>query len=116
MWSSVTIDQAFLLWNDDMVHRLRAWQVLDGEKPGLIVINPAMLSHAWPRQRFIDEHGFDPLGGMAAPGATAGAQRAMGADLSERVAERINEHSALPVIVFDAAGMSVRMLRKPEAP
>jgi len=96
----VTIDQAFVLWNDDMVHRLRAWQVLDGQKPGLVVINPAMLTHAWPREQFRRAHGFDPVAGPTAGGSD-----------SERAA-RINEQSPLPVIEFEMKGPSVRMLRK----
>jgi len=100
MWESVTIDQAFVLWNDDMVHRLRAWQVLDGQKPGLVVINPAMLTHAWPREQFRRAHGFDPVAGPTAGGSD-----------SERAA-RINEQSPLPVIEFEMKGPSVRMLRK----
>ena len=108
MWESVTAERGFLIWADDMAYRLRAWQILDGEKPGLAVLNPALLTHPWPRREFVRVHGFDPLAGVALPGADTAP-----ADRSGEVARRINLQSSLPVFVFDPAGPSVRLLRKP---
>lgn len=116
MWQSITIDRGLVLWADDMVYRLHIWQVLDGEKPGLEVLNPAMLSHPWPRREFARTHGFDPADGLRlaeAGTAAGGLPKAQTEELVDRLAQRLNEESELPVIVFDPAGRSVRMLRKP---
>jgi hypothetical protein len=116
MWESVAAEPGFLIWADDMAYRLRAWQILDGEKPGLVVVNPALLTHPWPRREFARIHGFDPLAGVALPRAgrlgQAGADTVL-ANLSGGVARRLNLQSSLPVFVFDPAVPSVRLLRKP---
>jgi hypothetical protein len=116
MWSSITVEPAFVLWHSDMVHQLLAWQVLDGEKPGLVVLNPATLTHAWPRAQFVERYGVDPVVG---PGrAPKPGREAVGGEaaLVEAIAERLNEGSELPVIIFDASVPSVHMLRKAEVP
>ncbi|MBK7771044.1 MAG: DUF2723 domain-containing protein [bacterium] len=115
MWSSITVEPAFVLWHSDMVHQLLAWQVLDGEKPGLVVLNPATLTHAWPRAQFAERYGVDPVAGLAVPKP---GREAVGGEaaLVEAIAERLNEGTELPVIIFDAAVPSVRMLRKAEVP
>ena len=111
MWESVSIDRGFVLWHSDTVHRLQMWQTLDGEKPGLVVVNPAQLTHPWPRRQFTARFGFDPLEGVAV-GAGAPAQA-----VADGIAERINAASDLPVVVFrfDESGPSVIMLNKAEA-
>ncbi len=116
MWESVTAERGFLIWADDMAYRLRAWQILDGEKPGLVVVNPALLTHPWPRREFTRRHGFDPLAGVTLPRegqlGRAGADTVV-ANLLGGTARSINAQSSLPVFMFDPAGPSVRMLRKP---
>ena len=116
MWQSITTERALVLWADDMVYRLHIWQVLDGEKPGLEVLNPATLSHPWPRRQFARVHGFDPVDGIELPDAgiaAGGLSKGQADDLVGRLAQRLNEESALPVIVFDPSVPSVRLLRKP---
>jgi len=111
MWSAITIDQAFVLWHNDMVHQLLVWQVLDGEKPGLAVYNPAMLTHPWPRRQFAQEYGFDPIEGLQTPNLN---DTAAGERMADQIGMRINAMSALPVIEFDGEQRSVRMLKKPD--
>ncbi|MBK9304576.1 MAG: DUF2723 domain-containing protein [bacterium] len=118
MWESVTAERGFLLWADDMSFRLRAWQILDGEKPGLVVVNPALLTHPWPRREFARIHGFDPLQGVALPrpGQLGSPQAGrILAELVDGAARSIGAQSDLPVFVFDPSGPSVRQLRKPAA-
>ena len=117
MWESVKLDRGFVLWHSDTVHRLQMWQVLDGEKPGLVVVNPAQLTHPWPRRRFSERFGFDPLEGVPVAAGAAGAPGAAGQAVVDGIAERINDASDLPVVVFrfDESGPSVIMLNKPEA-
>lgn len=112
MWSAITIDRAFVLWHNDMVHQLLVWQVLDGEKPHLAVHNPAMLTHPWPRRQFAQEFGFDPVEGLPTPDLN---DPAAGARLVDAISQRLNALSPLPVIEFDGERRSVRMLKKPGA-
>ncbi len=114
MWSSITVERAFVLWHSDMVHTLLAWQVLDGEKPGLVVLNPAMLTHDWPRRQFEARYGFDPVAGLELPSPDRVAD---GQEIAavEAIAGHLNRGSDLPVIIFDASVPSVLMLRKEDA-
>ncbi len=115
MWQSITIDRGWVLWADDMVYRLNGWQILDGEKPGLEVLNPATLTHTWPRREFARRHGFDPSAGLRLPAGGAPGQVLSGAaaaDLAGQLTRNLNEMSDLPVIEFDPAVPSVRLLRK----
>ncbi len=111
MWSAITVDQAFVLWHSDMIHQLLIWQVLDGEKPNLVICNPAMLTHPWPRRQFTQKYGFDPVEGLVSPNLSDGAA---GARMAEGIARRVNAQSPLPVIEFDGEKRSVRMLKKPD--
>lgn len=112
MWSSVTVERAFVLWHSDLVHQLLIWQVLDGEKPDLVVLNPATLTHEWPRRQFAARYGCDPGAGLNLPDLAAGASGQESAAV-EAIAGRLNQGTDLPVIIFDAAVPSVVMLRKP---
>ena len=53
LWNSIPAERGLVIWNHDMVWRLRAYQLLDGEKPGLEVVNPLLFTHRWPRRRFV---------------------------------------------------------------
>ena len=110
MWMSVPFEEGFVIWGDDMVHRLTEYQLLRGEKPRVIALNPAQLTYPGPHDAFIARHGFDPLEDLPPlpPPVDDPSTRA----LYEAIAERINRASPLPLVVFDPAGRSVRMLRK----
>ena len=79
-----------MLWWSDYYTRLRAYQILDGEKPDVYVENPAMLSWLAPRRAFAQRFGFDPLDGieLSDPGKLA------------LVASNIARQTNLPVIVI----------------
>lgn len=123
MWASIPFPRGIVAWSDDMYVRLRAYQLLDHEKPGLAVVNPVLLTHARPREGFIARVGFDPLAGIAdriAP--LAGSQGNFGAmgdsaerEARDRILENINRQTGLPVVVFVPESTSVRLLRKPGA-
>lgn len=116
MWQSITLERGWVLWADDMVYRLQCWQLLDGEKPGLEVLNPATLTHDWPRREFARRHGFDPAAGLQLPAPGAAGRVVSGAaaaDLAQQLARNLNALSDLPVVEFDPATPSVRLLRKP---
>ena len=62
-WRSVPFDRGLVFWRNDLYARLRAYQILEGERPGLLVENPGVLTWAKPRARFRAIHGFDPWNG-----------------------------------------------------
>ncbi|MFN8176934.1 MAG: DUF2723 domain-containing protein [bacterium] len=115
MWEKIPFERGFVLWSDDMFARLRVYQLLDGEKPELDVINPWWLFFPATRTRFTAEHGFDPVLGISMPASWL-RNPPPGTPPLERILEalegRINDHTELPVIVFDAEKRSVRLLKK----
>ncbi len=116
LWTSIPAERGFVVWNHDMAWRLRAYQILDGEKPGLEVMNPLLFTHRWPRQRFEERHGFDPAPESALRARAASLRPATRADLdrmtSETIAGEINRHSELPVYVFMPEAGMTRLLPK----
>lgn len=108
MWSDIPFDRAVVVWSSDLSTRLIEYQLLRGEKPGIEVVNPALLAQPLPRERFRLRHGFDPLEGVALPDSPAGLE-AMGVS----VAQAVNRRSPLPVVLFLPETESVRLLRKP---
>ncbi|HEY2953861.1 MAG TPA: DUF2723 domain-containing protein [Candidatus Eisenbacteria bacterium] len=117
MWGSIPFERGFVAWGDDMFQRLREYQLLQGEKPGLRVVNPYLLVSDQARRRFVAENGFDPLAGIA-PQITPAMAFAPGSDSLLREAQRaiarnINRQTPLPVVEFIPESASVRMLRKP---
>ncbi|TMQ59321.1 MAG: hypothetical protein E6K72_01725 [Candidatus Eisenbacteria bacterium] len=121
MWASIPFTSGFVIWADDMFLRLREYQLLDGEKSGLSVVNPALLTHPQPRKRFLEEHGFDPLAGIEdriTPLVMGWREFAPGPDSLVRdpgvlIARNINRQTSLPVVEFLPESASVRLLRKP---
>jgi hypothetical protein len=87
---ALPFDRGVVLWHSDSYARLRARQLLDGEKPGLVVINPAMLTWAPERRAQTLALGFDPLAGM---------RLESDADLAG-VAGNIARQTTLPVVDF----------------
>jgi len=124
MWTSIPFTRGFVVWSDDMYLRLREYQLLNGEKPELAVVNPFLLTHLHPRSRFAGEHGFDPLGGIAdriTPLVAGWESFAPGRDTLIREAKdlilhNINRQTPLPVVEFLPESVSVRLLRKPAEP
>lgn len=115
-WLRITPDRALVLWPRDLYVRLREYQLLRGEKPGLEVYNPWLLAHPAVRRRFFARHGFDPLGD-AVPSRAALLARAGESSEADRfvaaVAMRINARSPLPVVLFEPEVPRVTVLPKP---
>ena len=82
--------RGIVIWDSDSYVRLRAYQLLDGDQPGLVVVNPAMLT--WPAERRAKARalGFDPLAGLRLDSD---------ADLAT-VARNIARQTRLPVVDF----------------
>jgi len=110
MWERIPDEPGFVLWGDDMSHRLREYQWLDGRGRALTVVDPVLLVHRAARARFVREHGLDPFAGEPAPALPQpNATRAF----TDSVARRLNAATELPVYVFDPAIPSVIRLTKP---
>lgn len=110
MWRDIPYARAIVLWPNDMWTRLREYQLLRGENPGLEVWTPATLTHPYPRRLFKERHGLDPTIGFdweLGIGTPTKDQRQV-----ESMARAINQRTPLPVILFDAKHDSVRLLRK----
>jgi transmembrane protein TMEM260 (protein O-mannosyltransferase) len=111
-WNEIPHDRAIVLWPDDIYYRLKEYQTLRGEKPGLDVYNTANLFQENGRTRFRRKHGFDPLGAMddahrrqpLKPEFVIGQQRSAGdAHAFAVVHEHIAQTADVPVIAFELA-------------
>jgi hypothetical protein len=116
LWRSVPADSGFVLWPDDMVAHLVEYQRLAGEKPALEVLHPVELTQLAPRSRFIARHGFDPvptqmIGARAREHPPRDVQE-LSALIAGAVADEINARSPLPVVWFDPAAGTARVLEK----
>lgn len=103
VWRGIPHEQGFVLWPRDMYCRFIEFQRFDGEKPGLYVTAPHLLTHPSQRREFERRFGFDPLAGLRMRSEQ---------DLG-MVAENINRLSPLPVVVVDQLGFAVTTLPKP---
>jgi hypothetical protein len=63
-WKSIRFHRGFVLWLNDFYTHLKAYQILEGDRPGIQVENPNMLTWKAHRERFENEFGFDPLEGL----------------------------------------------------
>jgi hypothetical protein len=100
LWMRVPFEQGFVVFGDDLVHRLWEYQLLRGEKPRVIALNPALLSYPRYHAAFLARHGFDPLEGLP---PTSVIDEASKRAWFKAVTDRINHRSPLPVLVFDPA-------------
>jgi hypothetical protein len=119
MWTSIPVDSGLVFWPNDMYSRLHEYQWLRGEQRGLTVIHPINLVRDRPRQLFRQAFGFDPIEGVVVtlgPDGRPSAGGELGEVYFSEVYQRINRMTNLPVILFNPAIGSVRMLRKPGAP
>ncbi len=109
MWERIPDEPGFVLWADDMSHRLREYQLLGGRGRSLVVVDPVLLAHPRARERFTRAHGFDPLAGAVLPRRVdAGATAA----LAESVALALDRGTPWPVYVFAPEVPSVRRVVK----
>ena len=102
LWRSIPFERGIVLWREDRYATLLTYQILDGERPGLYVSDPAVLSWNTQRRAFKTRFGFDPLDGLT-PLTTA---------KTVLIPENINRLTALPVAVFDPGQAMVHVLPK----
>jgi len=110
MWERIPDEPGFVLWGDDMSHKLREYQLFDGRGRALTVVDPVLLAHRVARERFAREHGVEAFYGAALPALPDPVATAA---FTDSVARRLNAVTPLPVYVFDPAQPSVRRLMKP---
>lgn len=65
-WLRIPFERAIVTWHDDHVNRLKLYQILGGERPGLYVENPNRLTWPGPRRAFHARFGMDPFEGLGA--------------------------------------------------
>lgn len=115
MWDSIPFEEAIVIWPDDMSWRLREYQWLAREKPGIDVENPWNLANTAPRSRFTRKHGFDPWQGVNIEVGPDG--RPLGGEgyveaFYAGFARNLSQQARVPVILFDPKKQSVRLLQK----
>jgi hypothetical protein len=111
MWASIPRERGYVIFEDDQWYRLVAFQVLEGTKRELTVVNPVHFRHAGVRRAFAARHGFDPLAQLPpAQWAAAGT----GAELDPLRAAMVDglARTGEPVFVFLPQVPSVRLLRE----
>ncbi|HEY6572713.1 MAG TPA: hypothetical protein VI198_05285, partial [Candidatus Eisenbacteria bacterium] len=90
-WQSVPFDRGLVFWNNDLYARLRAYQLLEGSRTGLLVEHPGILTWAGPLRRFRESRGFDPWNGVTP---------ASDSDLA-RLPALAEQAGGLPAVDFD---------------
>ena len=110
IWQAIPYERAIVIWPVDGAARLREYQVIRGEKPGLDVVNTAILTNDAPRARFRRKYGFDPLAlvdrmrfrGPVQPEFVIG-QQSSPDDMRglALIHECIAERAGVPVVAFD---------------
>ena len=63
-WRALPFERGIVLWNSDHYAQLVVLGLLENEKPGVIVDNPATLTWPAARAAFGRRLGFDPLAGL----------------------------------------------------
>jgi hypothetical protein len=118
MWSSIPADSGFVFWTNDMNYKLRVYQLLAGEKPGLWVGQALMLNRTQVREQFLRQNGFDPMVGFVLDEQamlSADAKDTYTREAIDSIESRVNAMTGLPVIHFDPQVPTVRLLLKPPA-
>ncbi len=111
MWTGIPRERGFVIWEDDMSYRLVAYQLLDGLKPGLVVVNPVTFKNPLARRTFAARHGFDPAGDLPPAAAYTEGEGPELDPLREAVVDRL-ARTGEPVLVFLPQVPSVRLLRE----
>ena len=89
-WALIPFERGIVLWGDDHAHRLWLMQLLEGQRPGLIVEVPGMLGWPLRRESFARRAGFEALG----------AHELRTTDDLGHVPEWIRAGTTLPVVEF----------------
>jgi len=112
MWRAVPIRRGYVIWDDDMCERLVQYQLLDREKPELVVVGPRLLMDAGARALFARRHGVDPLGGGSPPADDMADRPDVIHRFADQVAEGINRGTRDSVIVFEPERPALLLLPK----
>jgi hypothetical protein len=64
-WHLITVEEGIVLWENDYYTHLKAYQLLEGDKPGLHVDNPNILTWDSAQLAFRRKFGFDPVAGLS---------------------------------------------------
>jgi hypothetical protein len=118
MWQAIPMDSAIVFWSTDLYYKLLEYQLLRGEKPGVVVAHPRGLYFPGGRARFIARTGIDPLDDpevMAYTGLRAYSADSLVRGSIDAVENSVNRRTHLPVIRFDPEQRSMRLLLKPGA-
>jgi hypothetical protein len=115
MWQAIPMDSAIVFWSTDLYYKLLEYQLLEGEKPGVVVAHPRALYTPGGRARFFARTSIDPLADPAV--AVYDSLPAYSPDSLVRrsidaVESSVNRRTSLPVIHFDPEQGSVRLLLK----
>ncbi len=115
MWEAVPPDTAIVFWPDDRYLRLREYQLLRGEKPALLVLNPHLLVEDQTRARLERRFGVDPLEGHPIPAIEPGSpdEQIRIQLYFKAVIRDFNDRMRTPVILFDPSVPIVQRMRKP---
>ncbi len=89
-FDALPFDRGVVVWNSDSYTRLVALQLLEGRKPGVIVLNGGVLTWPAARREAAKRLGFDPLEGL---------ELRTDEDLA-RIAPRLAERPGLAVADF----------------
>jgi hypothetical protein len=115
MWAAVPLARGYVVWDDDMHFRLRCYQLLEGNRPGLVVVQPRQLMDDGARALFVKRHGIDPLAGGSPPRESDADTPEQVAAFADRIARGLNA-GADSVVVFLPQQPSLQLLTKPGAP
>jgi hypothetical protein len=114
IWNELPDDSSMVFWPSDAYARLRENQIFRGEKRGLFVMNPNFLGYEFPRRRFLERFGFDPIEGFEihpiAPGQPDEARRIR--ELDARLVLHVNSRAWVPVIYMEPERRILLRLRK----
>jgi transmembrane protein TMEM260 (protein O-mannosyltransferase) len=118
MWSSIPPDTAIVSWNDDRFNRLLEYQILRGEKPALLIVNPDVLLSGKIRREVLRRFGADPREGFRPSPYRSGTETESEyiAAARQDLVRRLNERVRVPVILFDPSVPIVWQYRKPWEP
>jgi hypothetical protein len=114
MWAAVPLARGYVVWDDDMHFRLRGYQLLEGNRPGLVVVQPRQLMDDGARALFVKRHGIDPLAGGSPPRESDSDTPEQIAAFADRIARGLNAGPD-SVVVFLPQQPSLQLLTKPVA-
>ena len=99
MWERIPDEPGYVLWGDDMSHKLIEYQMLDGRGRALTVVDLVLLAHRAARERFGERARRGVFASTAPPALP---EPTATAAFTDSVARLLNAATPLPVYVFDS--------------